>query len=98
MALGGGQSAFEEFEGAHAVVLGGAGFLGSHICTWLLESGAKVTCLDNMITGSASNVSHLLEHPKFHLIDYDVTEYVWVQGDVDYVLNYFEQANREHHT
>lgn len=93
MALGGGQSAIEEFDGAHAVVLGGAGFLGSHICTWLLESGAKVTCLDNMITGSASNVSHLLEHPKFHLIDYDVTEYVWVQGDVDYVLNFASSAS-----
>ena len=72
----GGQTKFEEFDGAHAVVLGGAGFLGSHICTWLINSGAEVTCLDNMITGTPSNVGHLLAHPKFHLIDYDVTEFV----------------------
>lgn len=84
---------FEEFDGKHAVVLGGAGFLGSHICTWLLESGARVTCLDNMITGRADNVAHLIENPKFHLIDYDVTEYVWVPGQVDYVLNFASPAS-----
>ena len=51
---------FTELEGKHAVVMGGAGFLGSHICTWLIYSGARVTCIDNMITGNAQNVSHLM--------------------------------------
>ncbi|HEX7097894.1 MAG TPA: UDP-glucuronic acid decarboxylase family protein [Acidimicrobiia bacterium] len=89
----GGPTRFEEFDGKHAVVLGGAGFLGSHICSWLLESGAKVTCLDNMITGSPDNVSHLIGNPAFHLIHYDVTEFVWVPTDVDYVLNFASPAS-----
>ncbi len=89
----GGQLDFDRFDGTHAVVLGGAGFLGSHICTRLIESGARVTCLDNMITGSPSNVGHLLENGRFHLIDYDVTEYVWVPGAVDFVLNFASPAS-----
>lgn len=77
----------------HAVVLGGAGFLGSHICTWLVEAGARVTCIDNLITGSAENVDHLLEGPGFRLIDYDITDFIHVQGDVDYVLNFASPAS-----
>ncbi len=89
----GGQLSFDRFNGAHAVVLGGAGFLGSHICTRLIEAGARVTCLDNMLTGSPSNVAHLLEDSRFHLIQYDVTEYVWVPGQVDFVLNFASPAS-----
>ncbi|MGH8951752.1 MAG: NAD-dependent epimerase/dehydratase family protein, partial [Acidimicrobiia bacterium] len=63
---------FRELEGKHAVVMGGAGFLGSHVCTWLIYSGAKVTCIDNLITGNAANVAHLMGDRKFRLIDYDV--------------------------
>lgn len=84
---------FQDLEGKHAVVLGGAGFLGSHVCTWLVYSGARVTCIDNMITGNASNVSHLLGDNKFRLIDYDVTDYLHVAGDVDYVLNFASPAS-----
>src|ERR671918_1661679 len=84
---------FEEFEGKHAVVLGGAGFLGSHICTWLVYSGARVTCLDNMITGNAANVAHLMGDRRFRLIDYDVTDYIHVAGDVDYVMNFASPAS-----
>jgi len=88
-ALGG----FSELEGKHAVVMGGAGFLGSHVCTWLVYSGAKVTCIDNLITGHASNVSHLLGDKKFTLIDYDVTDYLHVGGEVDYVMNFASPAS-----
>jgi dTDP-glucose 4,6-dehydratase len=84
---------FQELEGKHAVVLGGAGFLGSHVCTSLVYSGAKVTCLDNLITGNAANVSHLMGDKKFRLIDYDVTDYMHVAGDVDYVLNFASPAS-----
>lgn len=84
---------FKELEGKHAVVLGGAGFLGSHICTWLIYSGARVTCLDNLITGNAANVSHLMADKRFRLIDYDVTDYVHVAGDVDYVMNFASPAS-----
>jgi len=84
---------FRELEGQHAVVLGGAGFLGSHVCTWLVYSGARVTCLDNMITGNASNVTHLMGDKKFRLIDYDVTDYIHVGGDVDFVMNFASPAS-----
>jgi len=75
------------------VVLGGAGFLGSHVCRWLIYSGARVTCLDNMITGNAANVSGLLADDKFRLINYDVTDYIHVPGEVDYVLNFASPAS-----
>jgi len=88
-ALGG----FQELEGSYAVVMGGAGFLGSHVCTWLVYSGAQVTSIDNLITGNATNVSHLLGDKKFKLIDYDVTDYLHVAGQVDYVLNFASPAS-----
>jgi dTDP-glucose 4,6-dehydratase len=84
---------FRELEGKHAVVMGGAGFLGSHVCTWLVYSGARVTCIDNLITGNAQNVAHLMGDRKFRLIDYDVTDYLHVPGEVDYVLNFASPAS-----
>ncbi|MCI0424524.1 MAG: GDP-mannose 4,6-dehydratase [Actinobacteria bacterium] len=77
----------------HAVVMGGAGFLGSHICTWLVDCGARVTCLDNLITGRPDNVAHLLDRKSFRLIDYDVTDFIHVAGRVDYVLNFASPAS-----
>lgn len=47
------------YENSHAVVLGGAGFLGSHLCERLLDEGARVTCIDSLLTGSPDNVSSL---------------------------------------
>ena len=84
---------FRELEGKHAVVMGGAGFLGSHVCTWLVYSGAQVTCIDNLITGQAQNVAHLMGDRKFRLIDYDVTDYLHVPGEVDYVMNFASPAS-----
>jgi dTDP-glucose 4,6-dehydratase len=83
----------DELEGKSAVVMGGAGFLGSHICTWLVDAGASVTCLDNLITGSPENVDHLLDSKRFRLVDYDVTDYIHVAGPVDYVLNFASPAS-----
>ena len=54
----------------HAVVTGGAGFLGSHLCDTLLEHGYRVTCIDNFITGSPDNISHLKNHPQLGLKDF----------------------------
>ncbi|HZD23158.1 MAG TPA: NAD-dependent epimerase/dehydratase family protein [Acidimicrobiia bacterium] len=84
---------FSKLAGKHAVVLGGAGFLGSHVCTWLVYSGARVTCLDNMITGHAGNVAHLMGDRRFRFIDYDVTDFIHVAGNVDYVLNFASPAS-----
>ena len=76
-----------------AVVTGGAGFLGSHLCQRLLEAGTSVVCLDNFVTGSADNVAHLLGRPGFELMDYDVTRPWHVPGRVDLVLHFASAAS-----
>jgi dTDP-glucose 4,6-dehydratase len=76
-----------------AVVTGGAGFLGSHLCEHLLDRGVEVVCLDNFLTGSPGNVVHLMEHPGFRLIRCDVTDYVHVPGPVDVVLHFASPAS-----
>src|SRR3712207_3500810 len=76
-----------------AVVTGGAGFLGSHLCEHLLGRGVEVVCLDNFLTGSPENVLHLMEHPGFRLVRCDVTDYVHVPGPVDLVLHFASPAS-----
>ena len=76
-----------------AVVTGGAGFLGSHLCEHLLDRGVEVVCLDNFLTGSPENVAHLMEHPGFRLVRCDVTDYVHVPGPVDLVLHFASPAS-----
>jgi dTDP-glucose 4,6-dehydratase len=69
-----------------AVVTGGAGFLGSHLCDYLIERGTRVVCIDNLDTGSLQNVEHL-RGENFHFVNHDVTEYLDVEGDVDFVYH-----------
>ncbi|MDQ1603826.1 MAG: dTDP-glucose 4,6-dehydratase [Actinomycetota bacterium] len=76
-----------------AVVTGGAGFLGSHLCERLLDAGIDVVCLDNFLTGTAANVAHLAGRPGFELVDADVTAFVDIAGDVDYVLHFASPAS-----
>ena len=76
-----------------AVVTGGAGFLGSHLCQGLLARGFEVLCLDNFLTGAPANVAHLLERPGFRLVRADVTEYLYVSGPVGYVLHFASPAS-----
>jgi dTDP-glucose 4,6-dehydratase len=76
-----------------AVVTGGAGFLGSHLCEHLLDRGVEVVCLDNFLTGSPENVVHLMEHPGFRLIRCDITDFVHVPGPVDVVLHFASPAS-----
>jgi dTDP-glucose 4,6-dehydratase len=75
------------------VVTGGAGFLGSHLCTRLVEDGHDVVCMDNFLTGMPDNVAHLLEKPGFRLVRADVTDYVHVSGEVDMVLHFASPAS-----
>jgi dTDP-glucose 4,6-dehydratase len=76
-----------------AVVSGGAGFLGSHLCDLLIEKGWEVLCMDNLVTGSDTNVSHLLSHPRFRFVRQDVTRYIEVPGPVDAVLHFASPAS-----
>ena len=77
----------------HAVVTGGAGFLGSHLCQELLEAGTEVTCLDNFLTGVPGNLAHLRSDDRFRLIKCDVTDYLHVPGSVDLVLHFASPAS-----
>jgi dTDP-glucose 4,6-dehydratase len=83
----------EPLHGRHAVVLGGAGFLGSHLCDRLVAAGARVTAIDNFITGEADNVAHLVGQQGFRLLAYDVTDYLHVAGEVDFVLHFASPAS-----
>jgi dTDP-glucose 4,6-dehydratase len=76
-----------------AVVTGGTGFLGSHLCERLLHAGYRVLCLDNLVTGDPANVAHLLEIGPFQLIRADVTRPVHVDGGVDLVLHFASPAS-----
>jgi UDP-glucuronate decarboxylase len=83
----------QELAGAHVVVTGGAGFLGSHLCTRLMEEGARVTAIDNLVTGRAENVEHLIGQDSFRLVRYDVTDYLHVPGTVDAILHFASPAS-----
>lgn len=76
-----------------SVVTGGAGFLGSHLCDLLLEEGHRVFCLDNLLTGNIANIEHLAGHDRFRFIKHDVTEYIYIPGNVDYVFHFASPAS-----
>ncbi len=78
---------------ARIVVTGGAGFLGSHLCTYLHDRGDEVVVLDNLLTGDISNIEHLLGRPGFTFNYYDVTKYVWVPGPVDAIMHFASPAS-----
>ena len=76
------------------LITGGAGFLGSHLCDRLIEEGHEIICMDNLITGSTDNIEHLFElgQDRFRFVEYDVTDYIHVNGDLDYVLHFASPA------
>jgi len=75
------------------LVTGGAGFLGSHICDYLLAEGNEVIAMDNLITGSTDNIEHLAGHDRFHFIKHDVTNYIYIEGTIDAVLHFASPAS-----
>ena len=75
------------------LITGGAGFLGSHLCDRLLDDGHEVICMDNFLTGSPDNISHLTGHPHFSFLEHDVTEYITIEGPLDYVLHFASPAS-----
>jgi dTDP-glucose 4,6-dehydratase len=78
---------------ARVVVTGGAGFLGSHISTALLERGDRVVAVDNLSTGRVENIEHLFGNDAFQFVRRDVSEYLWVPGPVDAVLHFASPAS-----
>ena len=76
-----------------AVVTGGAGFLGSHLCEKLLENDWEVLCVDNLVTGAEQNIAHLASNPHFRVQRHDASLYIEVSGPVDYVLHFASPAS-----
>jgi dTDP-glucose 4,6-dehydratase len=76
-----------------ALITGGAGFLGSHLCDLFLARGHEVICMDNFITGSPANIKHLFGRDGFSFIKQDVTDYIHIDGPLDYVLHFASPAS-----
>jgi len=76
-----------------ALVTGGAGFLGSHLCDRLLEEGIEVVCMDNLITGSLANIEHLFGRDGFRFVRQDVTDYIHIPGRLDFILHFASPAS-----
>jgi dTDP-glucose 4,6-dehydratase len=85
---GGGQGG-----GLRAVVTGGAGFLGSHLCERLLADGWQVLCVDNLVTGAAGNIAHLRANRNFESLQHNVSEPLYIDGAVDAVLHFASPAS-----
>jgi len=76
-----------------AVVTGGAGFLGSHLCDRLISEGFRVIAIDNFITGGSDNIEHLAGSSDFRFIRHDVSEFIFVPGPVDFVFHFASPAS-----
>ena len=76
-----------------ALITGGAGFLGSHLCDLFLARGHEVICVDNFLTGSPKNIAHLFGRDGFSFIKLDVTNFIHVEGPLDYVLHFASPAS-----
>ncbi len=74
------------------LVTGGAGFIGSHLCDFLLAKGAEIVCMDNLLTGTIENIAHI-QDLRFSFIKHDVTNYIYVAGPLDYVLHFASPAS-----
>jgi dTDP-glucose 4,6-dehydratase len=75
------------------LITGGAGFIGSHLCDRFISEGHEVLCLDNLITGTTDNISHLAGNPRFRFIKHDVTDYIFVEEKLDAILHFASPAS-----
>jgi dTDP-glucose 4,6-dehydratase len=75
------------------LITGAAGFLGSHLCDRYIKEGYHVIAMDNLITGNLSNIEHLFKLKEFEFYHHDVSNYVHVPGDLDYILHFASPAS-----
>ena len=75
------------------LITGGAGFLGSHLTDRALKEGYQVIVMDNLLTGDMSNIEHHIGNPDFQFVLHDITEYVHVAGELDYILHFASPAS-----
>ena len=75
------------------LITGGSGFLGSHLCDRFIAEGHEVVCMDNLITGNPENVAHLMGHDRFEFVKHDVSNFIYVAGELDYILHFASPAS-----
>ena len=75
------------------LVTGGAGFLGSHLCDRLLTEGHTVVAMDNLVTGNTDNIAHLAGNLRFSFVKHDVTNYIYLAGELDAILHFASPAS-----
>ena len=75
-----------------ALITGAAGFIGSHLCEFLLRKGFEVLGVDNLLTGSTDNIAHIRD-PRFTFLHLDVTGYIYIEGPIDYILHFASPAS-----
>jgi dTDP-glucose 4,6-dehydratase len=78
---------------ARILVTGGAGFIGSHLCESFIKHGDEVICMDNFSTGNRENLALFSSHPRFTFVEYNVTEFIHVDGPLDMVLHFASPAS-----
>ena len=75
------------------LITGGAGFLGSHLCDRFIAEGHFVIAMDNLVTGNPDNIAHLMGNPNFKFVKHDVSNYIYVEGELDFILHFASPAS-----
>ncbi|MEQ1734666.1 MAG: NAD-dependent epimerase/dehydratase family protein, partial [Bacteroidia bacterium] len=75
------------------LITGAAGFLGSHLCDKFINEGCHVIAMDNLITGDMKNIAHLMPLPQFEFYHHDVSKYIYVPGELDYIMHFASPAS-----